>query len=205
MARQAARKVLVSESVVSKYTGRPKAGTQHPFKQFGPAYPALHDWTVVLSRDPLYIHITQRMIDLAIPGSPEHCVLALALKAFWGKHYSFQVGKGSIKIWDLANKIEIRWHCPTTLSRAAGVFDKDKPWPLPPNVYKLNPMTPLLQNRKRAENKKKKVAACMIKGVAGRAFEVIRLTKKRKKKSAATRTVLRNTRIKWNGATMIKK
>jgi hypothetical protein len=204
MARQAARKVLVSESVVSKYTGRPKAGTQHPFKQFGPAYPALHDWTVVLSRDPLYIHITQRMIDLAIPGSPEHCVLALALKAFWGKHYSFQVGKGIIKIWDLANKIEIRWHCPTTLSRAAGVFDKDKPWPLPPNVYKLNPMTPLLQNRKRAENKKK-VAACMVKGVAGRAFEVIRLTKKRKKKSAVTRTVLRNTRIKWNGATVIKK
>jgi len=195
----------------SKSAGRPKAGTQHPFKQCGPSYPALHDWTVVLSRDPLYIHITQKMIDSAIPGSPEHCVLALALKAFWGKNYSFQVGKGIIKIWDFVNKIEIRWHCPSTLSRAAGMFDKNKPWPLPPNMYKLNPMTPILRSRKRAEDKKKKSRVTArwqsFAESSERGFDVIRKPKKRRSaaRAAPTRTVLRNTRIKWNGATVIKK
>lgn len=195
------------EKGAKKSAGRPKAGTRHPFLQFGPVYQALHDWRVVLSRDPMYLNITQKMIDTAIPGSPKFCVMALAVRAFWGKTYDFQVGKGVLKIWDFVNKIELRCHVPSTLSRAAGIFDTEKVWPLPPNVYRLNPMTPILRNRKRAEEKRQKHAL----GKWGklhiennRGFDVRRKPKKTKR-AAATRTVLRNTRIKWNGATLIKK
>lgn len=173
--------------------GRPKAGTTHGFCQFGPVYPARDNWRVVIAKDPLFIHITPEIIERAVPGSPRHCAIALALLAFFGKHYDFQVGSGVTKIWDFKEKIELRLHTPSTLSRALRTFDKKKDWGLPANLYRLGPLAPIIANRER-HNKKKRAAAKRNGLVAVR---------QPKPRAAPTRTVLRNSRIKWAGAELL--
>lgn len=189
-----------------KKLGRPALGKRHGFRDMGVARKAANDWTVILATNSLYFNITQRMIDAAIPGHPGKCVVALALRALLGNQYPLQVGKVYTKIWDPAAKIEVRFLTPAALSKRLGRFDEKKGWQLPPNIYKLhaipkavrNGTTNFLRDLKRLTEKRDGKARVTVK-IGGRHTTIIKGSKKTaaRKYKPASRTVLRNTRIKW--------
>ena len=175
--------------------GRPRAGTLHPLLQMGPVFAARDKWRVVMGRDTVYINITPEIIAKAKPRSPNTCVVALSLAALFGKRYDFQVGSGITKIWDFKEKIELRLHTPSTLSKALRTFDKTGEWGLPANLYRLGPMLPILKNHERSNKKHKEAAKRLKAGLVA--------VRKPTKRAAPTRTVIRNSRINWHGAELL--
>lgn len=165
----------------------------------GNSYKAENNWTVVIATVPLYLNITQEMIDRSIGRSGRYCVVAQAIEALFGKRMYFQVGAGITKIWDLNAKIEVRWH--TSGPLAAGIKGFDKPggsWKLPPNIYKLNPVPRSLkpENARKSREKLQKArkrAAAASKAVG---LKVTVFTRRNAARAKPTRTVLRNSRIK---------
>lgn len=205
MAVTATKKKSGRTSTTKARIGRPPLGTRHGFLEMGVCKPAAHDWTVVLATNPLYFVIDEVMIKKAVPGAPERCVVALALKKLFGKQYDFQVGKVYTKIWDRDAKIEIRWYTPAALSKRIGKFDAKKGWDLPPNIYKLQAMPKsvisglknLLAGIDYHVKKKLKTRIAGKFSSSSSSSTIVKGTKKRKR-TAYSRMVLRNSRIAWN-------
>lgn len=170
------------------------------FYSMGPAYEAENGWTVVMADRPLVFVITPEMVDKAAVKSARYCVVAQALGAMLGDRFEWQVLKTTVKIWDRKNKIELRFRTPAILGKAIAVFDKKKRWPLPPNIYQLLPVK--IAKRKKKATKLSK-ATCTIKTKGGKGSKtkvtVVRtpIRRKPRRKSTASRTFLRTTRVSW--------
>lgn len=164
----------------------------------GKRYKAENDWIVVIATVPLYLSITQEMIDRAIGRSGRFCVVAQAIEALFGKRMYFQVGAGVTKIWDLDAKIEVRWHTSKVLAMGIAVFDATGRWELPANIYKLNPVPPSWKpesartSREKLAKARKKIAAAS----KALGLKVSVAASRSKPKAKPMRTVLRNSRIK---------
>jgi hypothetical protein len=149
------------------------------------------------------------MVKQALPGNAGKCVVALALDAVFGKKYPLQVGKTFTKIWDVNEKIEVRFMTPAALSKRLGTFDEKKGWQLPSNIYKLHPIPAFVRNgeKNRASardyhaKKGKRKAAATVK-IGGKTTIIKGAKRKSVARKPASRIVLRNTRIKWAPPTL---
>ena len=171
--------------------GRKPIETANQLLSMGKTYPAIDGWRVVLATVPLYFVITPEIIEKSKKngGSGRFCVVALAMEAVFGKDRSFQVGTVFTKIWDTEEKVEVRFRTPPGLAKYVRMFDNGEGWQLPPNIYRLAPTCPgdRTNSRNRPANKIVKVK---VKGAT-------RTPVRRKPRAHASRTVLRNTRIRW--------
>ena len=182
--------------------GRPATGTRHPFLNMGRVHEAADNWRVVFADEVLQFTISQETVDKSIGRSGRFCVIALSLERFFDKRYDFQVGSGITKIWDLEEKIELRYRTPSNISKAIRTFDTTGEWGLPANIYKLAayPQS-MIEATKRwvaknrtARHEKRRIELLIKENPSAAAIR----RKPTKHRAPRTRTVLRHARISWN-------
>jgi hypothetical protein len=116
--------------------------------------------------------------------------VAIALEAVFGK-FEFQVSTSMTKIWDFENKVELRFSTPTRLAEAIREYDLTGNWVLPVDLYYLGRMP--VSSWKKIKKAKPQAAG-----------KVIVRQKPARTRAAATRSIMRTTRVNWTGATLLK-
>lgn len=171
----------------------------HDFMFFGDTYAAQNGWRVTLGRERFPLSITPEMIAKAVPGQPKKCVIGQAFKALFGNMYDFEVGAGVTKIWDAANKIELRMRPSGKIAKAIPDFDRPPyVWPLKPGLYFMYPISTTRADDYKARGQGKKRRAGEKRDEANNRVVTPIRRQPKKKRASATRSVIRNSRI-WLG------
>jgi hypothetical protein len=158
------------------------------------------DWTIVLAREPFWFNISLQHIAAAVPGDARFCVVALALDDATGGQFDYQIGAGITKIFDIKNKIEVRFKTPGCLQRQIRNFDKPGGrWNLPPGLYRLHPLPKSWREDAGPNGKKKrktKMAAAKLSMKLKTSVKTVVTRIKKTKRAQVTRLVLRHGGIK---------
>lgn len=120
-----------------KKMGRPTLGNSCPLLACGKTYRGHDGWRIVFADEGVLVNIKPEHIALAIHGSENNCVIALAFEEFFGPNYDISVGVSITKVISQKDKVELRIKTPPAIGRTINVWDHKRGWRLPPGIYRF--------------------------------------------------------------------
>lgn len=188
-----------SRSRLKSRSAMPQRKTRCPLLTMGTVFEGEDGWTFVNATTPLYITVRREYAENAIPGNPDHCVMAQAMRAAFGEQYQYEVGSGITKIVDLDEQVVVRFATPSIVAAHIAVYDKTGFWDLPPRMYRLAALPKSWHEvytpgaiKKPKKGKKGPATKIVAGGKSSGTKTIVRGKKPTRKRSSSTRVITRH-------------